>query len=190
MVLCMSDIQQQEGLFRFQLDILLKEIDLIDHAIGRLDEMLLRNRNWGTTLWAGMIAIILPIILVQANEYAQFALLATVILPVLFWLIDIRWKMALLQCSDRQKAISCFLNCSLEESFNAGKVSSITLLDPTGEGPSRKDKREDKKRGKREDRGYFVKAILYKDTPLFYPVQILVSLLLFIFLCVTQTSSL
>jgi hypothetical protein len=37
----------------------MKEIDLIDHAIGRLDEILLRNRNWGSTLWAGLIAILL-----------------------------------------------------------------------------------------------------------------------------------
>jgi hypothetical protein len=51
---------QHGSYFRFQLDILMKEIDLIDNAIGRLDELLLRNRNWGTTLWAGLITVIIP----------------------------------------------------------------------------------------------------------------------------------
>ena len=141
----------------------MKELDLIDHAIGRLDEILLRNRNWGTTLWAGLIAIIL-----QAGRFEGSLLLATAVIPLLFWLIDIRWKMALLQCGSRQRRISKFLNNDLQASFDQGQLSSIDLLDPTGEALPP------------EERGTFLKALLYKDTIIFYPLQVLGSVALFL----------
>lgn len=82
-------IPEQKNYFQFQLDLLMKEIDLIDLAISRLDEILLRNRNWGTTLWAGQIAILLP------DERLRYLIWVTLLIPLLFGLIDIRWKMAL-----------------------------------------------------------------------------------------------
>jgi hypothetical protein len=162
----MDNIHLPDGFFQFQIDILMKEIDLIDHAIGRLDEILLRNRNWGTTLWAGLIAIIL-----QGETFDRRLLLATALIPLLFWLIDIRWKMALIRCSGRMKRIFSFLNSeALKEAFEQRQIRSIELLDPVGEHlPAR-------------ERDYFVRAIGYKDTYIFYPVQILGSLVLFLFL--------
>ena len=167
----------QESYFRFQLDILMKEIDLIDNAIGRLDEILLRNRNWGITLWTGLIAIIIPLTIEDFPK--SYLLLATAILPFLFWLIDIRWKMALLQCSDRQREISKFLNSNaLCESYKNNSISStsLKLLDPIGEGLKSDDGQ------KSSDKSYFFKAIWYKDTFIFYPAQILCSFLLILLL--------
>lgn len=162
----MGNMQQQEGLFRFQLDMLMKEIQLIDNAIGRLDELMLRNRNWGITLWAGLMVIIL-----RDGNFERSFVLVTAVIPMLFWLIDIRWKMALLRCSDRQNAISDFLNSSaLQEAFEMNAISSIALLDPIGA------------RLPTGEWHYIGKAIRYKDTPIFYPGQILGSLLLFILL--------
>jgi hypothetical protein len=161
----------QESYFRFQLDILMKEIDLIDNAIGRLDEILLRNRNWGITLWTGLIAIIIPLTIGDFPK--SYLLLAAAVLPLLFWLIDIRWKMALLQCSDRQGQISKFLNSrALQESFENNLIShtSLELLDPIGA------------RLQSDGQSYFFKAIRYKDTYIFYPAQILCSFLLIILL--------
>ena len=155
----------QERYFQFQLDLLMKEIDLVDHAISRLDEILLRNRNWGTTLWAGLIAILLQ------DTGLRTLTWATSFIPLLFWLIDIRWKIALLQCSDRQSRISGFLNSAeLQTSFETKQISPIKLLHPTGD-----DMRP-------SQRVNFSKVIRYKDTLIFYPMQILGSLLLFIFL--------
>ena len=158
----MTNKQQQEIFFRYQLDILMKEIDLIDKTIGRLDEILLRNRNWRTTLWAGLIAIIL-----QQGNFEKSFILATSILPLLFWVIDVRWKMALLRSSDRQKVITDFLNSpALAEAFETNTISSIGLLDPVGVSlPA-------------GEWNYFVKAIRYKDTPIFYPALVLCNLLL------------
>lgn len=162
-------IEQRINYFNFQLDILKKELDLIDNTIGRLDEILLRNRNWGTTLWAGLIAIIVP--LIKDDFYKSFLILASAVLPLLFWIIDIRWKIALLKCSDRQGAISRFLNSQdLWNSFKTNTITPLTLLDPTGENLIGKDR----------SKSYFLKAILYKDTSIFYPIQILGSLLLFL----------
>jgi hypothetical protein len=48
----MNENKTKVSLLQFQLDLIMKEIDLIDNTIGRLDELLLRNRNWRTTLWA------------------------------------------------------------------------------------------------------------------------------------------
>jgi hypothetical protein len=157
----MNDRQQQDNFFRLQFDVLMKEVHLIDSTIDRLDEIMLRNRNWGITLWAGLIAIILK------DDTMKHLILATAIIPLLFWLIDIRWKMALLQCSGRQERISFFLNNELKESFETGHISAIDLLDPTG------------KYLPIEDRPTFFKALAYKDTPIFFPVQILGSLVLF-----------
>lgn len=160
----MDNIHLPDGFFQFQLDILMKEIDLIDHGIGRLDEILLRNRNWGTTLWAGLIAIIL-----RGETFDRRLLLATALIPLLFWLIDIRWKIALMQCSGRMKRISAFLNSeALKEVFEQRNItSSIELLDPIGD------------QLPEEERPNINQAIAYKDTPFFYPVQILGSLVLF-----------
>lgn len=91
----MSAEQPQESYFRFQLDILMKELDLIDQAISRLDLLLLSNRNWGVTIWTGFTAIIV------AQDLEKYLLLTAAALPLLFWQIDIVWKMALLRCSDR-----------------------------------------------------------------------------------------
>jgi hypothetical protein len=163
--------QQQEKFFRFQLDIIMKEIDLIDNAIGRLDELMLRNRNWGITLWVGLITIIVPLTIGDFPK--SYLLLAAAILPLLFWLIDIRWKMALLQCSDRQTRISDFLNSdAVRGSFENSSIShtSLELLDPIGA------------RLQSDARNYFFKAIRYKDTIIFHPAQILFSILLFFLL--------
>ncbi len=169
--------QKKESYFRFQLEILMKEIDLIDNTIGRLDEILLRNRNWGITLWTGLIAIMIPL---TAGDFPKsYFLLAAIFLPFLFWLIDIRWKMALLQCSDRQREISQFLNSdALCESFKNDSISStlLKLLDPIGEASKSGDSQ------KSSDKNYFFKAIRYKDTFIFYPAQILCSFLLFVLL--------
>lgn len=162
----MDNQNHQEDYFRFQLDLLMKEIDLIDNAIGRLDELLLRNRNWGTTLWAGAIAIILK------ENLDKVLALVVAVLPILFWFIDIRWKMAILQCSNRQKKIAAFLNSNaLQESFEMNRISpeNLDLFDPIGSKLSV------------NQRKYFIEAICYKDTPIFFPIQILFSLLVFCF---------
>jgi hypothetical protein len=154
-----------ESYLQFQLNIFMKEIDLIDNTIGRLDELVLRNRNWGTTLWAGLVVVILQ------QELANNLLLVTVVIPLLFWLIDVQWKAALLTCSRRQAAISDFLNSpALQDSFEIGQVSSIKLLDPIG-----RDLTLEKSKWH-----YLSEALLYKDTSIFYPVQIVGSLLLYL----------
>lgn len=154
-----------ENYLQFQLNIFMKEIDLIDNTIGRLDELALRNRNWSTTLWAGLVVVILQ------QDLAKNFLLVALVIPLLFWLIDVQWKVALLKCSRRQAVISNFLNSpALQDSFETGQVSSIKLLDPTG---SRLTLEKSK-------RHYLSQALLYKDTPIFYPVQIVGSLLLYL----------
>jgi hypothetical protein len=154
-----------ENYLQFQLNILIKEIDLIDNTIGRLDELALRNRNWGTTLWAGLVAVILQ------QELAKNLLLVTVVIPLLFWLIDVQWKAALLKCSRRQAAISDFLNSPvLQDLFETGQVSSIELLDPTGRHLTLEESRWH----------YLSQTLLCKDTSIFYPVQIVGSLLLYL----------
>jgi uncharacterized membrane protein len=117
----------KEKAFKYQLDILKVEIDTINKTIARCDEHTRATRNWAIVTWAGSIALGLG-----SKDLRQYIIL-TVVLPILFWLIDARWTSVLRAFLFRQNKISEFLNDSqFSQSFEQKQLIGFKLLDPKG----------------------------------------------------------
>jgi len=72
--------------FKYQLDCLKSEIELIDRAIARFDGITQTTKNWAIVTWTGSIAIALG--QVDLRKYIIF----TAVLPLLFWFVDAWWR--------------------------------------------------------------------------------------------------
>ena len=121
-----KETEARERAFQYQLDILSKEIDMIDHEIGRLDEQGRATRNWAILTWGGAIAAILS----QLPEFRPYVFV-TGIIPVLFWLTDTRWTHLMRSALYRLDKISDFLASEdFLVSFQESKFVNLRLLDP------------------------------------------------------------
>ena len=111
----------------FQLDMLRKEIDIIDKAISRLDEITQSIKNWTIGIWVGTLTLALgdP----DLRRYFIF----TALVPLPFWILNARWVSFLRGFIYRQDKIAEFLNSDLLlESFEKQKLVGINVLDPRG----------------------------------------------------------
>jgi hypothetical protein len=113
--------------FKYQLDCLKIEIDLIDRAIARFDQITQTTKNWAVVTWTGSIALVLG-----RAEIRKYIIL-TAVLPLLFWFIDAWWRLLQKRSILRQQKISEFLNDGrLGESFKQQRLIEFTVLDPVG----------------------------------------------------------
>lgn len=115
------------ALFKYQLDWLKIEIELIDRAIERFDKITQATKNWAIVTWAGSIALTLG-----QTDLRRFIII-TAVLPLIFWSIDGWWRYYQRRSIFRLRKISEFLNdARLVKSFNQQKLVEFTVLDPTG----------------------------------------------------------
>jgi len=120
--------QAQAERFRFQLEILKKEIDLINDGLKRLDENGRQIKYLAIVTWAGTMGIVLS----GENQLRQYAILVTII-PVIFWLADTRWSSMLRKFVFRLDEISDFMNSEkFKDSFEKQELIGFTSLDPRG----------------------------------------------------------
>lgn len=110
--------------FGLRLEILKKELDFIDGAIRKIDDIGSGVKNWAILTWSGSVAALLSKL--ELHQYAAW----TAIPPLVFWLADAHWRKIQRRFLFRQGQISDFLNGpGLERSFLTGKLE-IDVLDP------------------------------------------------------------
>lgn len=113
--------------FQYQLDMLKTEVEIIDRAIARLDEITQTTKNWSVLIWSGSIAVFLG-----QPDLRPFVIF-TAVIPLLFWIIDARWRYFLISFIFRQDKIADFVNSDqLFASFNKRRLVGIKILDPRG----------------------------------------------------------
>jgi hypothetical protein len=119
--------KQDKDAFQFQLDFLKIEVEIIDKAIARLDEITQTTKNWAILIWSGSMAVALG----QAD--LQPYIIYTAVIPLLFWTVDARWRFYLRGFIFRDDKIAEFLNGeNLQESFKQRKIIGMSLFDPRG----------------------------------------------------------
>lgn len=117
----------REEAFKYQLEILKVEINIINETIARCDEHTRATRNWAIITWAGSIALALG-----SKDLRQYIIL-TAVLPIFFWLIDTRWTSVLRAFLFRRNKISEFLNdIRFFQSFEQKQLIEFSVLDPQG----------------------------------------------------------
>jgi len=113
--------------YQYLLQILQLEIGIIDHAIARIDDMTKTHRNWAVIIWAGAIGIALG-----QPDLRKF-IIFTAIIPLLFWIVHMRWLHSFLKFVYRENRISEFLNSEdFVKSFKQRSLKNFKVLDPTG----------------------------------------------------------
>lgn len=109
---------------QFRLDILIKELDILDSAIRKIDDIGSSIKNWAIVVWTGSIAVILG-----RPELHQIVGL-TAIPPLLFLIVDTYWRRNQRRFIYRQGEIRDFLNSeALDQAFETGSLD-FTVLDP------------------------------------------------------------
>ena len=159
-----SDSYKQEA-FKYQLEILKMEIDIIDKAITRIDEITQSTKNWAVVIWSGSIGLLL-----SQPDLRQYVVY-TAVIPALFWLVDAWWRHYLEAFVYRQDRISDFLNDSdFIESHKRQRFVNFTILDPRGS--HYKETKEYKKIAN------FWKSLFLRETILFYFALVTLSMII------------
>jgi len=113
--------------FQYLLDILKMEIGIIDHALARIDDITTSHRNWAVVLWAGAMGLALQ------QPVLQKYIIFTSAIPLLFWVIHMRWLYFLYAFVYREKKIAEYLNGDdFQMSFKQRKIVNFNVLDPPG----------------------------------------------------------
>ena len=101
-------------------------------ALSILDPPCTKSKNFAWLIWGGSLFVIAGP-LGEAVVNHQVLILTTMIIPILFWIMDYQWRKHLRYASERQKMVSIFINSDkfLEELSDQG-VSVFPLLDPVG----------------------------------------------------------
>lgn len=163
-------------------DLLLKEIELIHSGIKNLDDLIHKTKNFAVVLWGGSISVILGQ-MGGSTDNASLFLLLTAVIPVLFWIMDFNWRRHLRLASEREKIISRFINGpAFKEWLATGETTPrFPLYDTVGwiyttdmQGPHEFGEAYLVDRA----RAGFWKVLLYKEAKLFYPIMIVLSLVL------------
>jgi hypothetical protein len=161
----------KEASFNFQLEILKKELDILNNTIDKIDTLTQGLKNWTIGLWSGAI-----ILAFGANGTTNFKgeFLLPALIPFLFWLLDAWWRRTQRGFIYRVEKISDFLNDpNYFESFKEKRIIGLRLYDLRG-----------RKTGNITDYNKFVspkKTFLFKSVGLFYFGLIIFSIALQIF---------
>ena len=155
-------LKNQENLTEFEKDILKQEIDLVDKAVARIDEIQMRLKNWCIAVWGGSLFLV-------AKDLGNppYLILLTAVVPVLFGISDIIWAKQMLIVNFREEKISNFINEGQED-------PRFTLLDPIA-----KRYQDDPVF---QSRTSMVKAMVHKGIWMFYLSLMFISIMLGIFL--------
>lgn len=122
-----------QDVFSFRIEILKKELDTIDNAMRKIDDIGNNIKNWAIITWAGSISIIIT----KPMMYSY--ILFTALLPILFMLTDAHWRKIQRRFAYRQQEIGDFLNSKeLDFAFKERKLN-FTIMDPIAKGSSSKN---------------------------------------------------
>lgn len=113
------------------IQLILKELDLIDNTISRLDRQIQTSKSICITLWTGWLGWFISQQINHENqENFGLVILASALFPILFWLVDFEYRKSLFSVSKRQILISLHLNVRTNKDSNT--IKKIPLLDPVG----------------------------------------------------------
>ena len=119
--------------FNFKHELLFKEIELISGNIKNLDDIIYKTKNFAFLFWGGSLFLITKL---ENFGDAKIGLLIflTVIIPIMFWTMDYRWRKHLRFASERERIISRFIN---SPEFNdwikeENSEKEFPLYDPVG----------------------------------------------------------
>jgi hypothetical protein len=116
-----------EASFQYQLDLLKREVEIIDNAIARIDGITQNIKNWALVIWIGVITVAL-----SDPDLRRYIIYSGVI-PMSFWLLNARWSYFSRGFIYREAKISEFLNSDrLRESFQEQRLIGLKVLDPAG----------------------------------------------------------
>ena len=114
-----------EKLLDFQLDLLKWELDSLSHTIRQIDSMSNNVKNWAVICWGCAIGLTF-----YKTEFHSY-LWITTFLPIIFWLVDARWRKIQSKAIYRAQKISDYLNSgNLKTSFEMGSLQNFVLYDP------------------------------------------------------------
>ena len=166
----------QVDLLRYQLDFLKIEVDHIEKAIARMDQMTQTTKNWAVITWAGSIALTL------GQQDLRIYIGLTAVLPLSFWFVDATWRRLQSRAIYRSNKISRYLNDGLTESCTKGTLCNFTVFDIMA---TQYKHDEDYKKFTRLGR-----TLRYPEIMPFYLFFVLISLglqLLFLFLSLSKS---
>jgi hypothetical protein len=112
--------------FEYQLEILKIELNQIDSAIRQMDDITKSIKDWAIVTWTFSVGVALNM------EGTGTIIALTAIIPVLFWIVDARYRKIQRSFIYRLNLISDFLNNEklLKQSFEKQRLIDFTLLDP------------------------------------------------------------
>ncbi len=111
--------------FEYQLELLKVELNQIDSAIRQMDDITKSIKDWAIVTWTFSLGSTL-----QIGGLKPYIGL-TAIIPLLFWMVDARYRRIQKRFIYRLNQISNFLNDErLIQSFDEQKLINFRLLDP------------------------------------------------------------
>ena len=114
-----------EKLLEFQLDLLKWELESVSNTIRQIDSMSNSVKNWAVIAWG--CALGLAFYQPSFHPYIW----VTCFLPMIFWLVDARWRKVQSKAIYRAQKISDYLNSgNLKTSFEVGSLQNFVLYDP------------------------------------------------------------
>jgi len=169
----MPDITDKQKAFEFQLDILKKELDVLNSCIDKIDTLTQGYKYWTIGLWSGSIILALG---KDATDFKGKFLL-TAIIPILFWVLDAGWRGIQRRFIYRTGKISNFINSpNYLQSFETKEIIGLKLYDLT---VNLFD--DDDEKNKFKQFISFKKTFRFKTVAIFYLGLILISIGLYFY---------
>lgn len=140
-----QELFKDDALFKFQCELLIKEIEYIHSRIAHYDELSFKIKGWAITLWSGIVAF-------GAKEGLALVVLASVPATMTFWIVDAYFKQYQRRSMLRMGVIELFLNSKgffekkgLRAVFRSGEVDNFPIHDPIGSQTRRLDQQFDER---------------------------------------------
>jgi hypothetical protein len=157
--------------FEFQLDLIKRELDILNSCIDKIDTVTQGFKNWTILLWSGSVILAFG---KDATEF-QGKYLLTAIIPLLFWVLDAWWRRIQREFIFRNNKISDFFNSpDFTRSFEQKEIIGLRMYDLRGSKSGDKQHYEKFTSLKR--------AFLFKTVGVFYLGLILISCSLFVYM--------
>ncbi len=180
-----------------RVEILMKEMDMIQKNIHNLDNIIFRMKNFAFAFWGGALYLITEHLTEGTGMKTKWYLACTAVIPVVFWIIHTRWQRHIDMSSKREKMISYFINSPAFTQWIAGDPAiQFPLYDICGWIYTTEATEEGQKKTKESkiptwDRfkikieasylldhsdGRWWKLLFYKDAAWYYPIMLLFSI--------------
>lgn len=183
---------EKPSIFKIYYDLLFKELEIINSTIKNLDDIIFKTKNFAFLIWGGSLYFISEKLKVNDVSSKSHLFIMTALIPLLFWVMDYRWRKHILQCSKREKIISLFINSAEFKKIVSGEYElppgeQFPFFDPVGWIYTMQSILKDKEMpndyfGNKyliDEREFtFRKIILYKDAYIFYGTLISLSFLI------------